>query len=445
MAKNFVKFINHASIMISNSNKSILTDPWYSGSVFDDGWNLLYENSHEKIQELLENVNFIWISHEHPDHFSIKFLNDFEKILKEKNIQFIFQKTKDQRVISYLKLKKFNFIELDNNKLFNIDKNFSLKIQRCDFYDSALIININDKKIFNLNDCPLKTKSEIKSFKKDYGKCDFLFTQFSYAAWKGGKDNLNWRKSAAEEKIRIIKNQSNILGSKFTIPFASFIRFSDHYNNYLNDSVNTPKIILDKCKDINSKILFLEPYEVLNLDDPKQEMQSCEFWNKIYDNKINFQVTNKNKVYDFNILKDSFNTYVNRIFANNSKTLILLLSKLKALQFFQPIIIDLKDSNFIIKVDIANNIFEKVEEEPDIEMNSKSLFLIFKQDFGYDTLTVNGCFEERKKNGFTKMSKSFAIGNLNNLGIKINFKIIFDFSVISLFLKKLFYIKKRLV
>jgi UDP-MurNAc hydroxylase len=445
MAKNFVKFINHASIMISNSNKSILTDPWYSGSVFDDGWNLLYENSHEKIQELLENVNFIWISHEHPDHFSIKFLNDFEKILKEKNIQFIFQKTKDQRVISYLKLKKFNFIELDNNKLFNIDKNFSLKIQRCDFYDSALIININDKKIFNLNDCPLKTKSEIKSFKKDYGKCDFLFTQFSYAAWKGGKDNLNWRKSAAEEKIRIIKNQSNILGSKFTIPFASFIRFSDHYNNYLNDSVNTPKIILDKCKDINSKILFLEPYEVLNLDDPKQEMQSCEFWNKIYDDKINFQVTNKNKVYDFNILKDSFNTYVNRIFANNSKTLILLLSKLKALQFFQPIIIDLKDSNFIIKVDIANNIFEKVEEEPDIEMNSKSLFLIFKQDFGYDTLTVNGCFEERKKNGFTKMSKSFAIGNLNNLGIKINFKIIFDFSVISLFLKKLFYIKKRLV
>jgi UDP-MurNAc hydroxylase len=445
MAKNFVKFINHASIMISNSNKSILTDPWYSGSVFDDGWNLLYENSHEKIQELLENVNFIWISHEHPDHFSIKFLNDFEKILKEKNIKFIFQKTKDQRVISYLKLKKFNFIELDNNRLFNIDKNFSLKIQRCDFYDSALIININDKKIFNLNDCPLKTKSEIKSFKKDYGKCDFLFTQFSYAAWKGGKNNLNWRKSAAEEKIRIIKNQSNILGSKFTIPFASFIRFSDHYNNYLNDSVNTPKIILDKCKDINSKILFLEPYEVLNLDDPKQEMQSCEFWNKIYDDKINFQVTNKNKVYDFNILKDSFNTYVNRIFANNSKTLILLLSKLKALQFFQPIIIDLKDSNFIIKVDIANNIFEKVEEEPDIEMNSKSLFLIFKQDFGYDTLTVNGCFEERKKNGFTKMSKSFAIGNLNNLGIKINFKIIFDFSVISLFLKKLFYIKKRLV
>ena len=124
MAKNFVQFINHASILISNSNKSILTDPWYSGSVFDNGWNLLYENSKEKIEQLLKKVNFIWFSHEHPDHFSIKFLNDFEKILKEKNIKFIFQKTKDYRVVSFLKLKKFNFIELDNNKLFHIDKNY---------------------------------------------------------------------------------------------------------------------------------------------------------------------------------------------------------------------------------------------------------------------------------------------------------------------------------
>ena len=78
-------------------------------------------------------------------------------------------------------------------------------------------------------------------------------------------------------------------------------------------------------------------------------------------------------------------------------------------------------------------------------MNSKSLHLIFKQDFGFDTLTVNGCFQEKKINGFTKMSKNFAIGNLNNLGIKFDYKIMFNFNVIILFLKKLLYVKKRLV
>ena len=79
--KNYIQFINHASLLISNGNKSLLTDPWYSGSVFDDGWSLLFENSYEEIQNLLNQVNYIWVSHEHPDHFSIKFLSDYENNL----------------------------------------------------------------------------------------------------------------------------------------------------------------------------------------------------------------------------------------------------------------------------------------------------------------------------------------------------------------------------
>ena len=60
--QSFVKFINHASILISNGKKGILTDPWYSGSVFDDGWMLLYENEKKEIEKILKDVNFIWIS-----------------------------------------------------------------------------------------------------------------------------------------------------------------------------------------------------------------------------------------------------------------------------------------------------------------------------------------------------------------------------------------------
>ena len=57
----------------------------------------------------------------------------------------------------------------------------------------------------------------------------------------------------------------------------------------------------------------------------------------------------------------------------------------------------LQDLNINIKVDLVNDIFEKVNNDPEIEMYSRSLYLIFKQDFGFDTLTVNGCFEEMKK------------------------------------------------
>ena len=447
MFKNFIKFINHASIIISNGDKSILTDPWYSGTSFDDGWKLLYENEKDKIKNILKDVNYIWISHEHPDHFSINFLNDYEQILKNNNIKFIFQKTKDKRVISFLKMKNFNFIELNDNETYLIDHEFEIKIQKCDFYDSALIVNLNNKKIFNLNDCPLKTKSQIENFKKIYGKCDFLFTQFSYAAWKGGRNNLKWRKDAAEEKIKTLELQSNILSAKYTIPFASFIKFSDNFNSYLNDSSNTPAIILEKSRNTKSNILFLKPYQALDIDNPKMQSQGFEFWKRIYENSNNFKVIQNDdeKVYDFNNLKEAFGLYEKRIFLNNSKNLIKILSKLKFLNLFQPITFRLKDLDMNIKVDLINNIFRKVVSDPDIELNSRSLYLIFKQDFGFDTLTVNACFEENKKNAFIKMSKIFAIGNLNNLGIRVDYKILFNFSVIILFLKKLLNAKQRII
>ena len=53
MPKNYIQFINHASILISNSEKTLLTDPWYSGTSFDDGWKLLYENEQDKISNIL--------------------------------------------------------------------------------------------------------------------------------------------------------------------------------------------------------------------------------------------------------------------------------------------------------------------------------------------------------------------------------------------------------
>ena len=161
---NYIQLVNHASVFISNGNKSILTDPWYSGDVFDGGWSLLYQNPNQEILEILKKTNFIWISHEHPDHFSVKFFKEFENIIKDNKIIIVFQKTKDRRVAFFLKKLNFYFIEREDNTKFEIDKNFFIKLQRSDFYDSALIVYINEIKIFNLNDCPLIEKKDILNF-----------------------------------------------------------------------------------------------------------------------------------------------------------------------------------------------------------------------------------------------------------------------------------------
>ena len=444
--KNYIQFINHASIVVSNGNKSILTDPWYSGGAFDDGWSLIFQNDRNKIREILSKINYIWISHEHPDHFSIKFFKEHFDFLKEREIQFLFQKTKDQRVSQFLRSKDFKVIELKDNQTFVIDQNFEIKIHRSDFYDSALVVNLNGKKIFNLNDCPMNSENDLKKFKKIYGNCDFLLTQFSYAAWKGGQKNLKWRQIAAKEKLNTLVKQSNILEAKYLIPFASFIYFSNHYNFYLNDSINTPDKVLEIKNNIKSNILFFKPYEKIIIENNDLNTEGYNFWSQEY-NKIKEKTpkdSNEYICYEFETLNKKFQEYRKKLFLKNSFFICKFLSKIKFLKIFVPITIKLSDINEVIEIDVLKGELKLSSRNPDIEMYSKSLYLIFDQGYGYDTLTVNGCFEELNQDGFVKMTQSLALGNLNNIGIYLNYSIIFNFNIIFLFLKKIFNLKKKI-
>ena len=127
----YIQFINHASILVGNEDNAILSDPWYGGSVFDDGWSLLYENKKEEIIEILNKTSHIWISHEHPDHFSVKFFNEYYEFIKNK--VFLFQTTKDKRVKKFLEFKKLNIIEIEDGKKFKINEKFEIQVQKMIF------------------------------------------------------------------------------------------------------------------------------------------------------------------------------------------------------------------------------------------------------------------------------------------------------------------------
>ena len=442
MKKSFIQFVNHASVLIGNEKKSILSDPWYSGTAFNDGWSLLFENKKDEILKILKKTSHIWISHEHPDHFSIKFIMEYYEFIKNKI--FLFQETQDKRVVNFLKGKKLEVIELKNGEKFKIDEDFTIQVQKSDFYDSALIINLKDKTIFNINDCPLKDENQLVNFKKKYGECDILLSQFSYAGWKGGKNNLSWRKLAAKEKIEALKLQSKIFNSKITIPFASFIYFSNILNFYLNDSVNTPKKILDEFEYKEKKLIFLKPYQTIDLNNLDNIENNLFFWQKKFEEINNRTIISEEVENSYEILKTYFDTYYKRIMKKNSNLALRLLKKLPFFNILKPIVINLVDTKVNIYIDLINCRFERTTEKAEISMHSKSIKLIFLQDFGFDTLVVNGCFEELKKNSFLKLTKSFAIGNLNNMDIYINIKILFNLRVILLFTKKLFLAKKKL-
>jgi UDP-MurNAc hydroxylase len=442
-----ITFINHASVLITGKQKSLLTDPWYHGDAFHRGWRLIYENDPAEIAELLWRTNYIWISHEHPDHFSVAFYRKYKEIIQRNNIVTLFQSATDGRVMGFLNREGFKASEMANNAPYVLEENFVVKVVKDEFYDSALLAEVDGIRIFNLNDCPIRSTERIRSFKRKHGTCDILLTQFSYAAWKGGKDNRKWRESAAKDKLACLLNQGTILESKVVIPFASFVRFSNVMNSYLNDSVNTPRRVADFClgNEAPFRTLFLKPLEDVKLATvAAHNSEGIEFWQEKYNDIAKQPLEMYSESFSAESLTALFRAYCERIKAKNSWRFIKALRKFRIFGAFAPVTIKLLDTGEVVLVDIPQERLVATTEQPDVFLYSASLAFIFNNPFGFDTLTINGNFEEARKGGFKKLTMNFAIENLNNLGYAATPLLAFDVSLISIFLKRLVNVEHRL-
>ncbi|MGB8077554.1 MAG: hypothetical protein WCF09_06720, partial [Gallionella sp.] len=111
---------------------------------------------------------------------------------------------------------------------------------------------------------------------------------------------------------------------------------------------------------------------------------------------------------------------------------------------FQPVVIKLDDLNESIIIDLPNQILRRTEMAPDIQLHSESLAFIFRNAFGFDTLTVNGTFEETRPGGFGRFAKTFALENLNNLGYSLSPALIFNLKLIGIFLGRLTGVARKL-
>ena len=439
-----ITLVNHASVKFELNGNSILTDPWYSGSVFHKGWQLIHPLKQNEVLNYLKNVNYIYISHEHPDHFYPGFFlnGEIKNILKKNDIKILFQYTKDKRVLNFLEKQGYKVIEIKENYSHNISKDIKIKIVKFGYIDSALIIETPSKRIINLNDCPLNKVEDIKDFKNKHGEFDILLSQFSYAAWKGGKNNSEYRKSAADEKIKTVIDQYKILNCKCAIPFASFVYFSNELNNYMNDCINKPEDLSIKLrKEINAVVL--QPGEKQSLNELKQKQESLNFWKDKYNQIPNLPTERYETTVTFKELEETYNKYKGEIFKINSKILIYLASKIKFLNYFQPINIYLFDHKKNYEFSLTNDFKISNNNKWDIKMHSESLKFIFKNNFGFDTLTVNGCFESSKE-GFVKSTKTFAIGTLNSMGLKFNIGLLFNVKLVFFFIGLLKKVGKKL-
>ena len=436
-----IEFVNHASVLIREGATGLLTDPWYEGPAFHKGWRLLTESAPEHIEAVLSRTTHIWISHEHPDHFSIAFFKRWGDVLKDRGIGLLFQKIADQRVADFLRQGGYELTEMTFGKAYPVG-DLSLTCLKDEFYDSALSVKGGGQHILNLNDCNIGTRARATEIRDAVGPCDVLLTQFSYAAWKGGRDNRRWREEAAQEKLANVRVQTEVLTPRMVIPFASFVAFDHERNAYLNDAANRPEDVISEFAEAPFAVQVMKPGDVTDgTGDAAASLAALDWWAEVYArprDRMTYETV------DDETLRASFDGWVARVSAHNARWAMRAAQVASPIRIFQPVTVRTDDTGTTWRIDPARGTLDKTDAPADLVMHSESLNFLFSNSFGFDTLAVNGTFEEGREGGFSRAARSLAVENLNNLGIRFGPGILFEKQVIAAFFDRLGKVRRKM-
>ena len=183
-----IKFLGHAGFMYETKNEMILMDPWMSKEgAFDSSWYQFPSNHNlgDEIRDYISKTEkdvYVYISHEHKDHFDVPFL----KTLELSKINFITPKFRRDHVASVLKElnpKSVNTpIDSEIIEIGNLEIRLFLDDQEI-VRDSAIGLIDKDKDFtfLNLNDC--KVYDRVDELREIYGVFNVFTCQFSGAVF----------------------------------------------------------------------------------------------------------------------------------------------------------------------------------------------------------------------------------------------------------------------
>jgi len=181
-------YLGHAGFCVETDSSIIIMDPWFSKQgAFDSAWFQYPKNHHmgDDVQAILtrsKKNKYIYISHEHQDHFDIKFL----QTLISRNFTILLANYSCQIVKN--KLNEVNYhcndiILLNDNEKYTLkDAEIRLLIMDTELNcDSAILVKDESHSFLNINDC--KIYDRLENIKNTHGNIDIFTAQFSGASW----------------------------------------------------------------------------------------------------------------------------------------------------------------------------------------------------------------------------------------------------------------------
>jgi hypothetical protein len=236
-----IRFVGHACVVAECADTSILMDPWLFGKIFNDSWSLLPEPNFDRA--MLDRVDYLWLSHEHPDHCHFPTLDSFPVAFKAR-VTILFQDRDYAKVFGALrKIGYQRFKRLPHRAVVPLsDKPDATRVYcyHAGLMDSALAVLSQGQVVFNANDARIST-GECKGILNDIGHVDVLLNQFSLAAYAGFEPHEKFLPDRAKQVLKNVSAVRRALDAKVTIPFASFMYFSSLDNKYVNNFANSAR------------------------------------------------------------------------------------------------------------------------------------------------------------------------------------------------------------
>jgi UDP-MurNAc hydroxylase len=400
-----IRLVSHASVIIETRDTSIWCDPWLTGRAFNDSWALFPPPVWS--DDFLEKIDFLWFSHEHPDHFNIPTLKSLPKQFQER-VTVLFQKNNSDKMFDAFRQLGFrHFHALPHRRATEVTPSTSVYCYQQGVMNSCLGVLSQDRNVLNVNDAEINSK-DCKLIVRDIGSPDVVLNQFSIAIGPMTADYASDLKYSANRVAEAMLANHRDLQAKVTIPFASFIYFCRTDNRYLNDLANRPSDIARRFREQALDLAIMSPGDVYEVGIPYDSADALRRLDETY-RQIDQLPYDTGPTVKLDEIRQCFSSLCEQLHRRYPR---FLLSRIT------PFRVRIPDLQLTAALSIVDGTFEELgDPEADAIIPSDVLYFALKYPYGFQTLFISGCYRILHEGKVWFWLR--AVGALNNAEINL--------------------------
>lgn len=271
-----ITYVSHACIKIKGRFGVIITDPWILNEPVYAFTTWKFPPAIMPPQEVVQDIDYLFLSHPHEDHLHIPSLNHFPrhiKILLPEYVDYpclraqtVERTFRELGFYNIQKVKPFNTIKLGDDTYFTLVP--AAKTKYWDWENSGFVLEENNVKVLNMNDCPSDAEVYAEVDKR-FGEIDIAFVQYSGVSMFPGCFRMSMeeiKQASTKRKHSWVqqRNMIEMLNVKRLAPFAGDFAWLDdslYHCNWSNRA--TPKLFSDFVKnnypDKNIEVVVMYP------------------------------------------------------------------------------------------------------------------------------------------------------------------------------------------